>query len=210
MAKYTKYDKVRVSLGQFNSSAKIISGMEQFIDEVMTVCDVNPDGSYQMYEDDGRFKWYDDFLIEESRVDINHILRYFKEGTILYSPAYGFVELKNAMDTGEILVWEVDSEIDIRAHIFDRFGRLDATPAGECLLFPDAYQRDWTKLKNIHTGWRAEINQSYYYVNDIGDIVYVRDCDSYQDRQRYVIHNYFRTREFAEDSELYKLLNTEQ
>lgn len=46
--------------------------------------------------------------------------------------------------------------------------------------------------------WRADYNQTYFYISSICSIIDEKECGAFIDGRRYDIGNYFRTREAAE------------
>ena len=86
-------------------------------------------------------------------LNLVEILKDCPEGTKLYSPAYGDVELVNvSQDKGTlypILIKIPSNSADTFTceRSFDKDGRIFADYSGECLLFPSRNQRDWSKFK---------------------------------------------------------------
>ena len=86
-------------------------------------------------------------------LNLVEILKDCPEGTKLYSPAYGDVELVNvSQDKGTlypILIKIASNSADTFTceRSFDKDGRIFADYSGECLLFPSRNQRDWNKFK---------------------------------------------------------------
>ena len=86
-------------------------------------------------------------------LNLVEILKDCPEGTKLYSPAYGDVELVNvSQDKGTlypILIKIPSNSADTFTceRSFDKDGRIFADYSGECLLFPSKEQRDWSKFK---------------------------------------------------------------
>ena len=85
-------------------------------------------------------------------LNLVEILKDCPEGTKLYSPAYGDVELVNVShDKGTlypILIKIPSNSADTFTcdRSFDKDGRIFADYSGECLLFPSKEQRDWSKF----------------------------------------------------------------
>lgn len=78
-------------------------------------------------------------------LNLTEILKDCPEGTKLYSPLYGDVELVKVHHDGR----NHPIEIKLRNYEFDSFtkdGRIFAKYNGECLLFPSKEQRDWSKF----------------------------------------------------------------
>ena len=76
------------------------------------------------------------------------ILEDCPEGTKLYSPIYGDVELVNVLQ-GENVEYPI--EIKLNNNIIETFtngGRMLIDYDGECTLFPSKEQRDWSKFKS--------------------------------------------------------------
>ena len=80
-------------------------------------------------------------------LNLVEILKDCPEGTKLYSPIYGDVELYqvliNSKEDYQIDVILSDNEIVT----FAKDGRIFAEYDGECTLFPSREQRDWSKFK---------------------------------------------------------------
>lgn len=80
-------------------------------------------------------------------LNLVEILKDCPEGTKLYSPLYGDVELVS-VSRNEDAVYPI--EIKKSHNGFDGFakdGRLYTDYKGECMLFPSKDQRDWSKFK---------------------------------------------------------------
>ena len=80
-------------------------------------------------------------------LNLVEILKDCPEGTKLYSPVYGDVELiKVRLNSSSKYPIEIrisnDSDDDLTID-----GRLYAEYNGECMLFPSRDQRDWSKFK---------------------------------------------------------------
>ena len=83
-------------------------------------------------------------------LNLVEILKDCPEGTKLYSPLYGDVELLSVTQNNG---GEYPIEIKINETSYEYFtidGRVFAEYDGECLLFPSKEQRDWSKF-NPHT-----------------------------------------------------------
>ena len=78
-------------------------------------------------------------------LDLTEILKDCPEGTKLYSPIFGDVELVKVHNDGDypIEVRSSDNALDG----FTKDGRIFADYDGECTLFPSKDQRDWSKFK---------------------------------------------------------------
>ena len=86
-------------------------------------------------------------------LNLVEILKDCPEGTKLYSPAYGDVELVNVYQN-KCTIYPIVIKIPSNStdtftceRSFDKDGRLFADYGGECLLFPNRDQRDWSKFK---------------------------------------------------------------
>ena len=78
-------------------------------------------------------------------LDLTKILKDCPEGTKLYSPMFGDVELVKVHNDGNYPI-----EVKLSDNGFDSFtkdGRTIAEYDGECTLFPSKDQRDWSKFK---------------------------------------------------------------
>ena len=78
-------------------------------------------------------------------LDLTEILKDCPEGTKLYSPIFGVVELVNVYNDGDYSI-EVRSS-DNALDGFTKDGRIFADYDGECMLFPSKDQRDWSKFE---------------------------------------------------------------
>ena len=78
-------------------------------------------------------------------LNLVEILKDCPEGTKLYSPIFGDVELVNVYNDRDypIEVRSSDNALDG----FTKDGRIFADYDGECTLFPSKDQRDWSKFK---------------------------------------------------------------
>ena len=78
-------------------------------------------------------------------LNLVEILKNCPEGTKLYSPLYGDVELVKVDNDGNfpILVRLSNNAIES----FTKDGRMFIDYDGECMLFPSKEQRDWSKFK---------------------------------------------------------------
>ena len=85
-------------------------------------------------------------------LNLVEILKDCPEGTKLYSPTYGDVELVNAsQDKGTLYPITIkipsnSTDTFTCERSFDKDGRIFADYSGECLLFPSKEQRDWSKF----------------------------------------------------------------
>ena len=52
--------------------------------------------------------------------------------------------------------------------------------------------------KEKNKGWRARINDTYFFVDDSGDVVTCHEYNEYGDNYRYKTRNYFATYEYKE------------
>lgn len=84
-------------------------------------------------------------------INLVDILKDYPNGTKLYSPVYGEVELVNVIENKDC-VYPI--KVKIKNHYlplektFTKQGRaIEVITDGECLLFPSKDQRDWSKFK---------------------------------------------------------------
>ena len=78
-------------------------------------------------------------------VNLAQILKAFPEGTKLYSPVFGEVELVKVHNG-----WDYPIEVKLSNGTLDSFtkdGRIYMDYDGECMLFSSKDQRDWSKFK---------------------------------------------------------------
>ena len=78
-------------------------------------------------------------------LDLTKILKDCPEGTKLYSPVYGAVELVKVRNG-----WDYPIEVKSSNNTFDNLtkdGRMSIEHDGECMLFPSKDQRDWSKFE---------------------------------------------------------------
>ena len=76
--------------------------------------------------------------------DLSEILRNAPEGTLLYSPMVGYVNLvgvKDDIGKRACIEVRVTKSISLVTIEFNRFGKYN--PDGECMLFPSQPNRDW-------------------------------------------------------------------
>ena len=104
-------------------------------------------------------------------LNLVEILKDCPEGTKLYSPIFGDVELVKVYSQAEatnfhIVVKLSDGETDA----FTKDGKLFTEYNGECMLFPSKDQRDWSKFKYKKPKFNPDTLQSF-------DRVLVRDSD---------------------------------
>lgn len=81
-------------------------------------------------------------------IDLTEILKDCPEGTKLYSPLFGYVELKE-IDTSKVYSVNVKLTSGL-IKSFTREGKFydrDYYKDTECVLFPSKEQRDWSKFK---------------------------------------------------------------
>lgn len=103
-------------------------------------------------------------------LDLTKILKDCPEGTKLYSPIFGDVELVKVHLNQD---GNYPIEIKLRNYEFDNFskdGRIFAEYNGECLLFPSKDQRDWSKFELKKSKFDPQTLQPF-------DRVLVRDKD---------------------------------
>ncbi len=77
-------------------------------------------------------------------LNLAEILKDFPEGTKLYSPIFGVVELVKVHNN------DYPIEVKLSNNTFDSFtkdGRIYMDYDGECMLFPSQEERDWDKFK---------------------------------------------------------------
>ena len=78
-------------------------------------------------------------------LNLVEILKDCPEGTKLYSPVYGDVELMKVIQKDEYPI-----QVKLNNNSTDEFtkdGRMFEDYNGECMLFPSKDQRDWSKFK---------------------------------------------------------------
>ena len=98
-------------------------------------------------------------------LNLAEILKDFPEGTKLYSPIFGEVELVKVHNN------DYPIEVKLSNNTFDSFtkdGRIYMDYDGECMLFPSKDQRDWGKFKPNKYKFDPNILKSF-------DRVLVRD-----------------------------------
>ena len=78
-------------------------------------------------------------------LNLVEILKDCPEGTKLYSPIYGDVELVKVHNNGD---HPIEVRLSNNTHdYFAKDGRIYADYDGECMLFPSREERDWSKFK---------------------------------------------------------------
>ena len=79
------------------------------------------------------------------KINLIEILKDCPEGTKLYSPIYGDVELVKVIQADE---YPIQIKLDNNStDEFTKDGRIFEDYNGECMLFPSREQRDWGKFK---------------------------------------------------------------
>lgn len=103
-------------------------------------------------------------------LNLVEILKDCPEGTKLYSPIFGDVELVKVYLHDE----KFPIEVKLQSNAFDCFskdGRIFTEFNGECILFPSREQRDWSKFKIKKPKFDPKTLQPF-------DKVLVRDINS--------------------------------
>ena len=78
-------------------------------------------------------------------LNLVEILKDCPEGTKLYSPIYGDVELVKVHNDG---IYPIQVKLrNYTLYSFAKDGRVFAEFNGECMLFPSKEERDWSKFK---------------------------------------------------------------
>ena len=88
-------------------------------------------------------------------LNLVEILKDCPEGTKLYSPIYGDVELVKVIQVEDEILSSIEDDIypikiKLSNNSIDNFtkdGRMFEDYNGECMLFPSKDQRDWSKFK---------------------------------------------------------------
>ena len=80
-------------------------------------------------------------------LNLVEILKDCPEGTKLYSPIYGDIELVNVSQSKDELYPIRVKLNENTSESFTKDGRLDSEFSGECMLFPSREERDWSKFK---------------------------------------------------------------
>ena len=88
-------------------------------------------------------------------LNLVEILKDCPEGTKLYSPVYGDVELVKVIQVEDEILSSIEDDIypikiKLNNNSLDNFtkdGLIFADYNGECMLFPSKDQRDWSKFK---------------------------------------------------------------
>ena len=130
--------------------------------------------------------------IMNENLNLVEILKDCPNGTKLYSPIYGDVELVDVLRNEEETY---PIEIKISDYLTDKFskdGRIFAEYNGECMLFPSKEQRDWSKFKQLVKpkfkvgdkivnilGKRMGASGSYGIISEITDDKYIFTDTSY-------------------------------
>lgn len=89
------------------------------------------------------------------KLNLAEILKDCPEGTKLYSPVYGDVELMKVIQVEDEILSSIEDDIypikiKLNNNSIDNFtkdGRMFEDYNGECMLFPSKDQRDWSKFK---------------------------------------------------------------
>lgn len=125
-------------------------------------------------------------------LNLVEILKDCPNGTKLYSPIYGDVELVDVLRNEEEIY---PIEIKMSDYLTDKFskdGRIFTEYNGECMLFPSKEQRDWSKFKQFVKpkfkvgdkivnilGKRMGASGSYGVISEITDDKYFFTDSSY-------------------------------
>ena len=128
-------------------------------------------------------------------LNLVEILKDCPQGTKLYSPIYGDVELVNVLQ-GEDTRYPIEIKINYNlTKTFTNGGRLLVDYDGECVLFPSKEQRDWSKFKPKKPKFDPKTLKPF-------DKVLVRD----NEEGRWVCSFYSHDREYGET--LYRYMST--
>ena len=80
-------------------------------------------------------------------LNLVEILKDCPEGTKLYSPIYGDIELVEVLQD-EYAIYSIKTTLSNNSlEYFTSDGRIFVEFSGECILFPSKDQRDWSKFK---------------------------------------------------------------
>ena len=113
------------------------------------------------------------------KLNLAEILKDCPEGTKLYSPVYGDVELVKVIQVEDEILSSIEDDIypikiKLNNNSLDNFtkdGRMFEDYNGECMLFPSKDQRDWSKFKAKKPKFDPKTLQPF-------DKVLVRDADN--------------------------------
>lgn len=133
----------------------------------------------------------------DPELDLVALLRGYPLGaTVLWSPILGTVELAGVSSDPE-------APYPIRvigqngaSYRFTRTGVFVSGAGGICTLWPSKDVRSWRNWEVKR--WRASKLGSYWFVSSYGDVLEGMDEYDATDNGRWVIGNYFQTREAAE------------
>ena len=118
-------------------------------------------------------------------LNLVEILKDCPEGTKLYSPVYGDVELMKVIQVEDEILSSIEDDIypikiKLNNNSIDNFtkdGRMFEDYNGECMLFPSKEQRDWKKFKIKKSKFDPRALQPFDKVLVRNDSKYVWDCN---------------------------------
>ena len=84
--------------------------------------------------------------MSKKTIDLTNVLKHCPEGTKLYSPIVGEVDLIEIRDEED---YPIITKKGVSYYGFTKEGFYYADEGEECLLFPSKDQRDWSKFKVI-------------------------------------------------------------
>jgi hypothetical protein len=192
--------------GRFFSDAMAeYCGQEATIAEI--VC-VHPESGdyYRINIDDCRFHW-DDWMFEDSTIDLVEILKDAPIDTELYSTAHGIVKLISVLKCGENYPIGTKHENGM-IYWFTADGKSLDDSNAETILFPSKENRDWSTFEIPR--WRAKKDFNYYYISVLGEVCGGTDDRSSFDDDIWKMGNYFETKEEAKNSKFYKVFHEKE
>lgn len=125
----------------------------------------------------------------------------FQVGDKVWSLEYGFGNVICVENCVEYPIF-VSYKDDVVTYTED--GRAFNTSLNRSLFFQEL---EIPKEALVRPKWRAEDKQIYYFVDSMGEIIEIIDTKSIKDNSRFMLDNYFKTREEAKQSKFYKVFN---
>lgn len=126
-------------------------------------------------------------------------LRWFP--TLFWSPLYGDMYFQSFLEYRRLQFKVLDGD----EVVFDEFGRPVDFPNSELMIFPNKRQQDWSKWSDkIPLRWRGDEGDIYYYIDEVGTIREDTEMDTTKDQTRWMICNYFQTKEIARSTPLFQ------
>lgn len=99
------------------------------------------------------------------------------DGAALYSPLFGYLQVKNTDDSGIVMTIPNQNEDESEDFRFLYNGRAECFDKGECMLFLSHLYRSWNVL-NFHQGDIVTMNVKYKYGKTLTYVLIFREVTS--------------------------------